>query len=351
MDLQEILDLVTAKVAEVMKAEVCTLRLVEGIEENRLVLRAAHGLNSKITSLKKDVRMNEAYAVVDAVKEATPVMVDNLLKDTKYRHDPFDKAGKFRSMICVPLIEKDKVVGTLSIYSRRLAFYSNWDKKVLGLFAAQASIAIENARLFEKARSNYINTMRFFASLIDAKDRYTAGHSDRVMKHVYKLADRLGLSRREREILRYASYLHDIGKISIDPAILSKQGKLTEVEWKQIKNHPVVGSQIIKKIGFLDDVIPVILYHHEKYGGGGYPHGDMKNGQIPLMARILAVVDAYEAMTSDRPYRKALTDEQAIGELKKHSGTQFDPAIVKHFVEILGKSHNKPRLKKPPTVG
>jgi len=335
LDLKEILDMVTEQVAKLIKANVCTLRLVEGEKANRLVLRSAYGLDHKNMALKKDIRMNEAYAVVRVVRDAAAVIVDDLLTDTRYEHKPFDQHRKLRSMISAPLIERSKVIGTLSVYNRKRGVYKKGDKDILVLFAAQAAIGIENARLFKKTRSNYINTMRFFASIIDAKDHYTAGHSDRVMRNMMRLAEKLGMSNREKEVLRYASFLHDIGKISINPVILSKHGSLTKEEWEEIKKHPEIGANIIKRIGFLDDVIPVILHHHEKYAGGGYPHGDMKDGQIPLMARVLSVVDAYEAMTSDRPYRKALTDDEAIKELNKAAGTQFDPKVVKLFVEIL----------------
>lgn len=336
IDLRKILDMVTFRVSELMKASVCTLRLLEGQDAKRLVLRSAYGLDGKNLELKKDIRMDEAYAVVKVVKDSAPVIVNDLLTDTKYEHKPFDQhRKKLRSLISVPLAEKNRVVGVLSIYNKKAAYYKGSDTKTLLLFASLAAIAIENARLFEKTRSNYINTMRFFASVIDVKDKYTGGHSDRVMRHMLQLADRLGLTSREKEILRYASLLHDIGKISIDPSILSKPGPLTEDEWEQIKKHPVIGANIIKKIGFLDDIIPVVLYHHERYGGGGYPQGTMKSKQIPLMARVMAVVDAYEAMTSDRPYRKALTTEQAVDEIKRNSGTQFDPKIARLFIAIL----------------
>ena len=350
LDLKEILDMVTEQVAKLIKADVCTLRLIEGEKENRLVLRSAYGLEHKNMELKKDIRMDEPYVVVKVVKDATAVSVDDLMTDTKYEHKPFDQHRKLRSMISVPLIEKNKVIGTLSVYNRKRGVYKNEDKEILLLFATLAAIAIENARLFENTRSNYINMMRFFASVIDAKDSYTAGHSDRVMRNMMRLAERLGMSNREKEVLRYASFLHDIGKISIDPAVLSKTDPLSEKEWLQIKEHPLIGANIVKKIGFLDDVIPVILHHHEKYAGGGYPHSDMKDGQIPLMARVLAVVDTYEAMTSDRPYRKALTDDEALEELKKAAGTQFDPKVVKLFANILKGSRPASRYQKAPAV-
>jgi putative nucleotidyltransferase with HDIG domain len=335
LDLKKILSIITERVAKVMKADVCTLRLV--MSKHTLVLRAASGLNPKASYLKKDVRIGEGVIGSVAAKRES-VVVNDLWEDKRYSSKPFAYRQELRSLVSVPLLQVDKAIGVLSVYSTKKHFYTELDKKILAVFGSQAAIAIDNARLFEKTRSNYLNTMRFFASIIDAKESYTTNHSNRVMKHVLHLAEQLGLTARQKDILRYASLLHDIGKISIDASILAKPGPLTDEEWKQIVKHPVIGSKIIKKIGFLDDLIPVILYHHERYGGGGYPVGAMKGEQIPMEARILAIADAYEAMTSDRPYRKALSEKDAIAELKKCSGTQFDPKLVDMFLSVLKKS-------------
>ena len=334
-DLNEILDFITKKVAEIMKADVCTVRLFEG--KNRLVLRSSFGLDFKLSSdSKKDIKLGEGI-LGKVVKGAKPIIIRDLSKEPSFKKSPLYSHKKLKSLIAVPLVEMHNVIGAFSVYSKKENFYRKEDRGILSLFASQATIAIENAKLFEKTRSNYINTMRFFASLIDVKEKYTGDHSTRVMKNVLKLADRLDLTYRQKEILRYASLLHDIGKIAIDSSILTKQGPLTEEEWKQMKTHPLVGAHIIKKIGFLDDLIPVIMHHHERYDGGGYPDGTIKANQIPLEARILSVADSYEAMTSDRPYRKALSEDEAVQELKKNAGTQFDPNIVEVFLEILKK--------------
>ncbi len=335
VDLRKILALITEKIAKVMKADVCTLRLLEG--KARLVLRSAYGLSKNAVELIKDIRVGEGI-VGNVAEKLKPIIIKDLSKGSLYNRESFACPKKLYSLVSVPLVEMDKVIGVFSIYSKKKEFYRNYDKMILSIFASQAAVAIENARLFENTRSNYINTMRFFASIIDAKDSYTTEHSHRVMKNVLRLAERLNLSNRQKEVLRYASILHDIGKVSIDTSILNKPGPLTEEEWKQIVRHPVIGSKIIKRIGFLDDLIPVILHHHEKYGGGGYPDSTLKGSQIPLEARILAIADAYEAMTSDRPYRKALSEEEVMEELKRNAGSQFDPQIVKMFLEILKKS-------------
>jgi putative nucleotidyltransferase with HDIG domain len=202
------------------------------------------------------------------------------------------------------------------------------------MFASQAAIAIENARLFEQAETGYLNTIKTLSNIIDAKDSQTFGHSERVMERCMDIADALRIPEQEKEVLKYAGLLHDIGKIGIDVGILRKPSKLSKDEWKVMTMHPVVGSGIVEQIGFLDNLAPIILHHHERYDGKGYP-SKLKKENIPLGARILSVVDAYESMVSDRPYRKALSFKKVRQELLDGAGTQFDPKIVKVFLKTL----------------
>ena len=211
---------------------------------------------------------------------------------------------------------------------------------LLSMFASQATIAIENAKLYEQAKNGYFNTIKTLSNIIDAKDSHTFGHSERVMQQSVAIASELKLSEEQKEKLKYASLLHDIGKIGIDVGLLRKPSKLNEEEWRTMILHPVLGSGIIEQIDFLKDLAPIILRHHERYDGKGYP-GKLKREKIPLEARILAITDAYECMVSDRPYRKALSLQKAKQELLKNSGTQFDPQIVKAFLRVIGKNKKK----------
>jgi len=172
------------------------------------------------------------------------------------------------------------------------------------------------------------------AQAIEAKDPYTHGHSERVMEYAVQIAQKLGLPEEEVESLRYAAILHDIGKIGVRGIVLNNPNGLTGEEYNEVKKHPIVGEGIIKPIELLQPIRPFIRHHHEWYNGKGYPD-ELSGENIPLGARILCVADAYDAMKSDRPYRKALTEETAIQELKQGSGTQFEPKIVEVFLEIL----------------
>ncbi len=182
-----------------------------------------------------------------------------------------------------------------------------------------------------------MSTIRALALAVDAKDHYTHAHSDRVSRFCVAAARRMGIT--ESDALRQielAGVLHDIGKIAIPDAVLSKTTKLTSQEYNQlVKTHVRVGAQIVGNVSGLERVAAAILHHHERYDGGGYPDG-LRGEAIPLTSRLVAVADTFDAMTSDRPYRKALSHQVAFAELKKCCGTQFDPDVVAAFVEALG---------------
>jgi len=204
------------------------------------------------------------------------------------------------------------------------------------LFFFPLILARRSFELYTKMRKVYLDTIRALAAAIDAKDPYTKGHSERVAKIAVVLATELNLSDREIENIEYTALLHDIGKIGIDDRILGKSSKLSNEEFKKIKEHPIVGAKIIEPVDFLKNSYEVIYHHHERYDGDGYPDG-LKEKDIPLCARIIAVADAYDAMGSDRPYRKKLNKDKIMQELKDQSGKQFDSEIVKALISIINK--------------
>lgn len=179
-----------------------------------------------------------------------------------------------------------------------------------------------------------VASIKTLISVINAKDRYTYGHVERVVIYSKILADKLKLSEKDKEILTYGAYIHDIGKINISKEVLMKKMKLTNEEWEELKQHPANGVEIIKSVKSLEEVIPLIISHHERYDGNGYPN-KQKGEEIPYLARILTVVDSFDAMTSNRPYNTIKTYEEAVEELIRCSGTQFDPDIAKAFAEVV----------------
>ena len=173
-----------------------------------------------------------------------------------------------------------------------------------------------------------------FSNFVDAKDPYTRGHSERVARYSKKIAEKLGLSERECKQIYYVATLHDIGKCCVPDEILKKPSKLTDEEFDIIKTHTLKGAEMVKNFSSIPNIHDGILYHHERYDGKGYPSGK-KRKDIPLVGRIIAVADAYDAMNSSRVYRDRLSEDEIISELERNSGTQFDPDIVEIFLEIL----------------
>jgi len=202
------------------------------------------------------------------------------------------------------------------------------------LFFLPLLLARRSFELYAKMRKVYLDTIRALAAAIDAKDPYTKGHSERVSKNAVALAQEMNLPDQEIENIEYSALLHDVGKIGIEDSILGKKDKLTDQEFKKIKEHSVMGANIIEPVDFLKNSYKAVYHHHEKYNGSGYPDG-IKGEEIPLSARIIAVADAYDAMGSDRPYRKKLSKDVIIKELKEQSGKQFDPEVVKVFLSII----------------
>jgi len=208
------------------------------------------------------------------------------------------------------------------------------------LFFFPLILARRSFELYTKMRKIYLDTIRALATAIDAKDPYTKGHSERVAKMALALAQELNLPEREIEKIEYTALLHDIGKIGVDERILGKDDGLTDEEYKKIKEHTITGAKIIEPVDFLKDSYKAIYHHHERYDGDGYPDG-IKEQDIPLSARIISVADAYDAMGSDRPYRKKLKQDKIMKELAEQSGKQFDPKIVKALISVLNREREE----------
>src|SRR5581483_4772623 len=253
----------------------------------------------------------------------------------------------------------------------QLAFFLR-DLKVLlrreKLKASELEKAYEQLmRYAEDLKKSFLNEQRqteklvqsqraiaiILAKAIEKRDVYTGGHTDRVTEYAIKTAEQLNWSKERIAVLELAGHLHDVGKIGVPDSVLNKPGKLTVEEFELMKAHPEIGEQIIRGNDFLESLLPYILYHHERYDGRGYPKG-LAGDAIPIEGRLLAVSDAFDAMTSSRPYRKGMEPEVAIAEIKRCSGTQFDPKITQVFLEvwnagilqaILEKTH--PSMSKP----
>jgi putative nucleotidyltransferase with HDIG domain len=239
------------------------------------------------------------------------------------------------SLICAPLMIRNSILGVLSIRKRkdREAFNRKDLHHILSL-TKRASLNLENKILYESIYFNIMDTLKSLISSIQARDHYTEEHSQRVTNEAVRLAENLRCSQKEIECLKIAGILHDVGKIAVPDSILLKPGKLTEEEYMIIKNHATIGENIVRPIMLLDQERRIIQCHHERWDGTGYPLG-LKGEDIPYLARILSVVDSYDAMINNRPYCSAMSKEAAIDELIRNKGTQFDPSIVDAYLRIL----------------
>ncbi len=238
------------------------------------------------------------------------------------------------SLVAVPLRIGPRFMGFILLASFTKAHkFEEGQRKLLSIIASRAAAAIENARLYQDLQETFQQTIQGLAKAIDKMDRYTSGHSDRVAVYATFLARQIGLGAHEIEIVRQSALMHDIGKIGC-VLNLNKPGTLTQDEYEVFKKHPVFGRDILDPIKFLHPLIPGVHMHHERWDGRGYPL-KMKGNEIPLIARIISVADTYDAMTSDRSYRRALPHEVALAEIERCSGTQFDPEVAATFSENI----------------
>ncbi len=193
---------------------------------------------------------------------------------------------------------------------------------------------------YEKLEKAYLDSIETLRYTVEAKDPYTRGHSDRVAEYSVLIGEKLGLSEEDLRTLRIGGLFHDIGKIGIPDSILLKESKLSDDEYSQIKNHPTIGAHILQNATIFQDILPIVKHHHERYDGNGYP-SRLKGEEIPYFARIAAVADTFDAMTSKRTYRNAIPLEEVKEEIKRCEGTQFDPSIAETFLEILNTQYEK----------
>jgi putative nucleotidyltransferase with HDIG domain len=272
---------------------------------------------------------NKKKVIEWALKKGRTIALPDIEEDA-------DESEKV-TFVLVPLIAHDKPVGLIDIITDTPeGDITSRDLSLLTILAKQAALAIENVKLYESIKKDQIAIIKALAATVDAKDHYTLGHSQKVSQYSVMVAEELGLSGREHEIIKYAALLHDLGKIALPDDIIKKPSRLSEQEFEVVRKHPSIGAKIIKEIEALAGMVPIVLHHHERFDGKGYPDG-LKGEDIPIGARIVHVTDAYDTMVSARAYRDMLPPELAISELRKNAGAQFDPKIVDIFITSLRK--------------
>jgi len=319
-------------ITRLMNAEVGSLLLVDN-ESKELYFEVALGEKGDKV---KEIRLKMGEGIAGWVAEnGEPLLIQDVRKDLRFYKSADEKTDFItRDMICVPVRVKEKIIGVLQAINRKEGVFGNEDIRLFQLFSDQVAIALDNARLYEEIREAFFATAQALAEAIEKRDPYTGGHTKRVVNYSLAAGKYLNLSARELEILKLSAILHDIGKIGVADSVLQKPGKLDDEEAKLMKMHPLMGADIMRHIKQLKDLIPGMMHHHERLDGRGYPKG-LKGEDIPIIARIISVADTFDAMTTDRPYRKGLSHQTAIDEIKKETGTQFDRDAALAFVKAF----------------
>jgi diguanylate cyclase (GGDEF)-like protein len=269
----------------------------------------------------------------EVIAQDTTIREDDEPDIAHERQTPAD--AEIKNLLAIPIYIADRFSGVVVLANKDGGF-QEYDDDVLLALGDHAGAVLHNTRLQGELRSAYVGTVRVLADAIEAKDRFLRGHSEEVSGYVAAVADRLGLDPRRREELVYSSLLHDVGKLGISERILLKPAGLTPEERSVVELHPRVGFRLVQQVPSLRTIEMAILHHHERWDGGGYPAG-LRGEEIPLDARVIAVADAFSAMTADRPYRSRMSLDEACAELKRCAGSQFDPVVVRLFVEEVRK--------------
>lgn len=270
--------------------------------------------------------LTEIVAYFSAEPRQRPLVVNHLTSER-----PDWRWPRVRELVLVPLSEGDHCFGWLAAFNHSQdGEFGTVEASLLSSVGAILGIHSGNSELYQAQRDLFAGVVRALTSAIDAKDPYTCGHSDRVARVAVRLAEELGCERHQLDTIYLSGLLHDVGKIGIDDEVLRKPGKLTEAEYEHIKTHAEIGFRILSDIKQLDEVLPVVLHHHEQWDGKGYPRG-LAGDNIPLLARIVAVADSFDAMGSDRPYRQGMSDDKLDAILRDGAGKQWDAEVVAAF--------------------
>jgi putative nucleotidyltransferase with HDIG domain len=341
------------KIATTFRRETVIKEIVEGVhnfinanqtvlllfDKNTKELKIASAIGIE-ENLIKNLSLKNGDSISGlVVAQNKALQVDDLEKDAYLKK--INKESYFSgNFVSIPIIFENNILGVLNVCNRKNSkLLSKRDLSLLTNVGKVAAIALQNISFYEQINDNYLKTIAALASAIDARDPYTKFHSENVTRYTLAIADEMRMNSHDREILRNAALLHDIGKISIRDNILLKDTKLTAEEFEKIKSHPSKGEEMLKFLSFLKEASSIIRHHHERYDGTGYPD-KIKGSEIELGARIIAAADTFDAMTTDRPYRKSLSLPEAIKELEHCKGTQLDPEIVTLFIRVLTQNPN-----------
>ncbi len=342
LELDGVVQIIVREAINLLKVDHGALFLMDG-KTSRLNLAAASGFNvNEFNNL--DLLASWERIENQILESRQPLLVNDLEKS------PFKGKLSLKSFLAVPLQQKERLLGILIVSNNHPGRFSDEDAQVLATLANHAAIGVLNAEHYQEMEDLFFSIMGALAEAIDAKDPYTHGHSERVMLYSEGLAKHLRLPSNQVKAIKIGGLLHDVGKIGIPDAVLGKEGPLNEEEYKIMRQHPATGARIVQNILRSELIVPGIREHHERFDGKGYPKG-LKGEEISLAGRVVAIADTFDAMTTDRPYRKKLAIEEAMKEIHHCAGTQFDPQLANEFGVYIVKAREKLFKKSMPEVG
>lgn len=331
LDLNQVLGLALDRAEKLCRAETSSIWEVDEAR-GELFFRVVRGAAA---SAIRDLRVPLGQGIAGSVAlSRRGEVINDVRSDPRWRGD-LAQTFKTRAILAVPLFAHARVVGVLQLLNPvgKDQFHSE-DLERMRLFAGPLGQAIDNARLYTALKSQYLSTVTALAEAVEKRDPYTGGHVRRVVQYSILLGFELGLASEELDRLRLASALHDVGKIAVPDQVLRKPAPLDPEETALMKRHTIDGAEIVARIPELHDILPGVRSHHERLDGLGYPDG-LCDEQIPLPARIIAVADTYDAMTTSRPYRSALDASRAFSEIVGGAGSQFCPLVVSAFEKLV----------------
>jgi PAS domain S-box-containing protein len=338
LDLEHTLEVLLEKITAILHADAANILLYD---PHLQILKAAAQRGMPSSRWEEYLRLGESHAGKIALERQREVILDLTQIEDSLTAKIRDIGETFVSYIGIPLVAKDKLVGVIQLLNRSRLDPGHYWMGFLEAVADQAAIAIENAQLFhEQQQTNrrltkaYEDTIDGWSKALDLRDKETEGHSQRVTDLTLELARRMGVSEPHLVQIRRGARLHDIGKMVVPDLILHKAGPLTQDEWEIMRQHPIIAVDLIYPIEFLSPALDIPYCHHEKWDGTGYPQ-QLKGKEIPLAARIFAIIDVWDALTSDRPYRKAWDKAQALEYIRQQSGLHFDPKVVEAFLGMI----------------
>lgn len=331
LDLNQVLGLALDRAEKLCRAETSSIWEVDPTC-SELFFRVVRG---DAASAIRDLRVKVGHGIVGSVAlSGRGEVINDVRSDPRWRGDLAD-TFRTRAILAVPLFAHGRVVGVLQLLNPvGKDVFDHQDLERMRLFAGPLGQAIDNARLYSALKSQYLATVTALAEAVEKRDPYTGGHVRRVVQYSILLGYELGLSPEELDRLRLASALHDVGKIAVPDHVLRKPAPLDDDEAILMKRHTIDGAEIVARIPELRDILPGVRSHHERLDGLGYPDG-LKSDEIPLAARIIAVADTYDAMTTSRPYRLALQSARAVDEIVGGAGSQFCPEVVAAFKRLV----------------